>query len=146
MLKVRCQARATVDAKGRLSLPAPLRRALDVHRVGSLVLCCFRGAVWGWTPEDYEAAVESRMADLDPFEDQVVDFVHAVLAVTEEVTVDRSGRVLIPAEIRELAGITREVRVFSVLDRIEIWDEQRWQERFAEARSRSPSLPRKEAS
>lgn len=145
MLKVRCQARATLDAKGRLSLPAQLRRALEVHRVGSIVFCCFRGAIWGWAPEDYERTVEDRMAGLDPFEDGVVDFVHAVVAVCEEVQVDRSGRVLLPAELRELAGLDREVRVFSVLDRIEIWDEERWQARFAEARERSPSLPRPEA-
>jgi MraZ protein len=143
MLKVRCQARATLDAKGRLSLPAPLRRALDVHRVGSIVLCCFRGAIWGWSPEDYERTVEDRMSGLDPFADDVVDFVHAVLAVSEEVSIDRSGRILLPAELRELAGLEKEVRVFSVLDRIEIWDETRWQERFAQARERGPTLPRR---
>ena len=147
MLKVRCQAKATVDAKGRMSLPAPLRRSLDVGRVSSLVLCCYRGAIWGWTPNDYERTVEARMEGLDPFDAEVVDFVHAVLAVSEEVDVDRAGRIRLPPELRELAGIGKDVRVFSVLDRVEIWDAARWETRFAEARERSPSLsglPRKE--
>jgi MraZ protein len=87
------------------------------------------------------------MEGLDPFDSEVVDFVHAVLAVTEEVDVDKAGRIRLPPELRDLAGIGKDVRVFSVLDRIEIWDAARWEERFAQARERSPSLgglPRKE--
>jgi MraZ protein len=141
MLKVRCQAVASVDVKGRLSLPAQLRRSLEVNRVNSLVLCCYRGAIWGWTPEDYERSVESRMEGLDPFAPDVVDFVHAVLAVTEEVDVDGAGRIRLPQELRDLAGITKDVRVFSVLDRIEVWDVDRWAQRFQAARDRSPALP-----
>jgi MraZ protein len=140
MLKVRCQANATVDVKGRLSLPAQLRRSLEVNRVNSLVLCCYQGAIWGWTPEDYERSVEGRMEGMDPFAPEVVDFVHAVLAVTEEVDVDGAGRIRLPQELRELAGISKEVRVFSVLDRIEVWDAERWEQRFKSARERSPSL------
>ncbi len=140
MLKVRCQAKATLDAKGRLALPAPLRRSLEVHRVGSLVLSCFQGAVWAWTPEDFERSVESRMEGLDPFKPQVMDFTHAVLAVAEEVDVDKSGRIRVPPELREIAGLDREVKVFSVMDRIEIWDLQRWKERFTQATAAIPSL------
>ena len=80
------------------------------------------------------------MAGLDPFDDQVVDFVHAYLAVCEEVSIDRSGRVLLPPELRDLAGITKDVRVFSVLDRLEIWDADRWEARFAAAREAGPNL------
>lgn len=140
MLKVRCQAKASLDAKGRLSLPAPLRRSLDVHRVHSLVLFCFQGAIWGWTPEDYERRVEERMEGTDPFAPDVVDFVHGVLAMSEEVDVDRSGRIRLPPELREAAGLTKEVRVFSVLDRIEIWDTGRWERRYAEAQERARSM------
>lgn len=140
MLKVRCQAKASLDAKGRLALPAPLRRSLDVNRVGSLVLSCYRGAIWGWTPEDFERDVESRMEGVDQFSPEVMDFVHAVLAVAEEVDVDKNGRVRVPAELREIAGLEKEVKVFSVLNRIEIWDLGRWKERFLEASAQVPRL------
>lgn len=140
MLEVRCQARATVDDKGRVSLPAALRHRLEGVGVGSLVLCCYQDAIWGWTPEGYATGVEARLAGLDPFSHPAMDFVHAVLAVAEEVEIDKSGRIRLPPELREMAGITRDVQVFSVVDRIEIWDAGRWQQRFALARERAAAL------
>ena len=74
MLRVRCQASATVDAKGRMALPAPLRRALAVSDVHSLVLTFHRGAVWGWTPEEFERTVERPLADADPFNTEVMGY------------------------------------------------------------------------
>ena len=61
MIRVRCQQHVTVDDKGRLALPAPIRRALDESQTRSLVLAFSRGGVWGWTPTHYETEVEGRM-------------------------------------------------------------------------------------
>lgn len=141
MLGIRTTATATLDDKGRLSLPASLRRKLEAERVHSLVLNCSHGAVWGWTPDDYGQEVEARLDGLDPFDPDVVDFVHGVLALNEEVEIDRSGRIRVPPDLRELAGLTKEVKLFSVAKRIEIWDLERWQQRFNEALERKPVLP-----
>ena len=54
MLKVRCQANATLDAKGRIALPAPLKRATVEAEVTHLVLTYHKGAVWGMTRDDFE--------------------------------------------------------------------------------------------
>ncbi len=137
MLKVRCQARAMVDDKGRISLPSPLRHALEGASVSSLVLACYQDAIWGWTPADYASGVEARLEGTDPFSSPAMDFVHAVLEVAEEVEVDKAGRIRLPPELRGMAGIGKEIQVFSVLDRIEIWDAARWQRRFTEARERA---------
>jgi len=133
MLKVRTHTTGKLDDKGRLSLPSKLRSALDVHRVGSLVLVCVKGAIWAWTPEDF-ARIEGRFDDIDPFATDSLDFTHGVLATADEIDVDRSGRIRVPPDLREMAGLDREVKVFSVLDRLEIWDVERWNTRFAEAR------------
>ncbi len=133
MLHVRTHTTGRLDDKGRLSLPSRLRSALDTHRVGSLVLVCVQGAVWAWTPEDF-ARIESRLDPVDPFAMESLDFTHGILATADEVDVDKSGRVRIPPELRALAGLDKEVRLFSVLDRIEIWDADRWQARFDAAR------------
>ena len=100
MLQVRCQASATVDAKGRVALPAPLRRALVVADVHSLVLTFHRGAIWGWTPEEFERTVERPLASADPFNVEVMDFAHALLAPAQDVEVDKQGRTRIPAPLR----------------------------------------------
>lgn len=140
MLEVRCQARAAVDDRGRVSLPSTLRHRLEGAGVGSLVLACYQDALWGWTPQGYADGVEARLAGLDPFSNPAMDFVHAVLAVAEEVEIDKVGRIRLPAELREMAGIGREVQLFSVVDRLEIWDVERWRARFLQARERAASL------
>jgi len=147
MLKVRCQVRATVDAKGRIALPVQLRRALADAGEGSLVLTYAKGAIWGWRPGDFEDSVENPMASRDPFADDVMDFVHALLAPAQDVDVDNQGRIRIPQPLRDLAGIEREVVLNSMLNRIEIWDRSAWEERFRSSldkNARSSGMPRGE--
>ena len=64
----------------------------------------------------------------------------AVLGANEEVTIDNNGRIRIPTELRELVGIGREVRLISVLDRIELWEPERWKRRMREAQERVASM------
>ena len=137
MLKVRCQAQATLDAKGRLALPAPLRRAMAEQGLTSLVLTFHKGAIWGWSASDFEHKVEDPLSERDPFDDDVIHFVHALLAPAQDVDVDGQGRLRIPPPLRALAGVQREVIINSILDRIEIWDKTVWESRFEESLVRS---------
>lgn len=141
MLKVRCQAQATLDAKGRLALPAQLRRALEKHDVDSLVLTFFQGAIWAWDAEVFERTVEAPLLERDRFNPEVMAFTHALLAPAQDVDVDNAGRIRIPPLLRELADLEREVVVNSVLDRIEIWDREAWEQRFKSSLERARGLP-----
>lgn len=148
MLKVRCQANATLDPKGRLALPAPLKRALGESDVSQLVLAFHKGAVWGMTPQDFEEQVERRLEQQDPFAADVLDFAHAMLSTAQDVKVDNNGRILLPPILRKLAGLDREIVVSSLLSRVEIWDAQAWEQRFQVALERAGAangMPRGEA-
>ena len=46
-----------------------------------------------------------------------------------EVECDKQGRILIPANLRAKAGITKDVVVIGVMNRAEIWDKDRWEEK-----------------
>lgn len=140
MLQVRCQASATIDVKGRIALPAALRRALSVADVHSLVFTFHRGAVWGWTSDVFERTVERPLAEADPFNIEVMDFAHALLAPAQDVEVDKQGRTRIPLPLRKLAGLHREVVVNSIVNRIEIWDKTIWEARFEESLKRAQSF------
>lgn len=148
MLRVRCQANATLDSKGRLALPAPIRRALGEHGVDQLVLTFHKGAVWGWTASDFEERVERPLTERDPFDDDVMDFSHALLSPAQDVDIDGSGRIRVPVPLRDLAGLDKDVVVHSVLHRIEIWDRETWEARFRKSldrtanRSGMPGRPR----
>ncbi|MEZ4317558.1 MAG: hypothetical protein R3F61_08635 [Myxococcota bacterium] len=130
MLRVRCQANATLDTKGRLALPAPIRRALAENGVDSLVLTFHKGAVWGWTARDFEEEVEKPLAQRDQFDSEVLDFAHSLLSPAQDVEVDGAGRIRVPVPLRELGSLDKEVVVFSILNRIEIWDRETWEGRF----------------
>lgn len=136
MLKVRCQADAKLDEKGRLALPAALKHAMREEGVTGLVLAYHKGALWGWTPEDFAERIEGPIAARDPFADDVIDMVHALISTAQDVKVDPLGRVLIPQKLRELADLSRDIVVHSVVDRVEIWDAPRWNDRFREALDR----------
>lgn len=140
MLHVRCQAAAHLDAKGRLALPAALRREFGVHRVTSLVLTFHKGAILGWTPAEFEQTVEAPLAKADPFDEAVMDFAHALLGPAQDVEVDGQGRIRIPPLLRELASLEREVMVNSLLNRLEIWDRASWEARFKAARLGAAAL------
>ena len=140
MLKVRCQAAARLDAKGRLALPAALRRELAAGDHNALVLTFHKGCVMGWTPEEFERTVERPLSEADPFDTEVMDFAHALLGPAQDVDVDGQGRIRVPALLRELAGLEREVMVNSILNRVEIWDKDAWDDRFSQARARAAAL------
>ncbi|MCA9494108.1 MAG: hypothetical protein KC621_29475 [Myxococcales bacterium] len=137
MIRVRCQQHVTVDAKGRLALPAPIRRALEESGTSSMVLAFSRGAVWGWTPEHYESEVEARMMQQDPFSSEVLDFAHAMMSTAQDVEIDGAGRIRIPPPLRELAGLSKDCVVHVLLGHIEIWDKATWEKRFDESLHRS---------
>ena len=50
----------------------------------------------------------------------------ALFAYAADCEPDGQGRILIPAKLREYAGLTREVVVIGSFDRAEIWDAERW--------------------
>lgn len=129
----------TLDDKGRLAVPSELRKAFDVNRVHSLVFTAYQGSIWGVTHETF-AEIERQLSGLDRFSRDALDFTHAVLGVNEEVSIDANGRLRIPAELRELVDIDREVRLISVLDRIELWEPEKWKRRMREAQERVASM------
>jgi len=55
----------------------------------------------------------------------------AVMAHAEEVELDATGRFLVTAELRESAGLNRDVRLLGMGEHFELWDEVRMKEHFA---------------
>lgn len=133
MRRVRCQAQLTVDAKGRLALPRPIRSALEEDESPPLVLAFQKGAIWVWTREDFERDIEGPLAKADPFDDDVMAFAHALLSTATDIEMDGQGRIRLPPHLREYAGISKDVVVHSIVDHIEIWDRAAWDRRFQEA-------------
>lgn len=133
MRGVRTSDTVMLDDKGRINLPHRLRVRLEADDRRLLVLHFFRGAVWAWLPEAFEEHVERVVGGEGHLTDEALDRAHAWLGTCDTVEIDAQGRIRVGAELRTLAGLEKEVRVISVLDRLELWSPERWAKRFADA-------------
>ena len=113
------QYRHNIDAKGRLFIPAKLREELgEVFHVAvgqDHCLSVYSDPVW--------QKMKAKLEDL-PYSE--VKPMRTFFANASDCEPDAQGRILVPAKLREYAGLTKEVVVIGSLNRAEIWDAARW--------------------
>jgi MraZ protein len=114
----------SVDVKGRLAIPVRFREQLPG---GSVITISPDGALRVYPPVEWTAATESLKLNeaTSPSERALI---RRLFAEAQEVEFDRQGRVLVPASLREQAGITDSAVVSGANNVVEIWSEKRWQE------------------
>lgn len=113
----------TLDPKKRIAIPARWRRELGktVVLTRGLDHCLFVYPVQAWQKISQElAALPMGAADSRGFN-------RFIFAGALEVEVDSLGRVLVPDFLKEFAGLRTKVVLAGVHNRLEIWDERRWQ-------------------
>lgn len=111
----------TIDAKGRLIVPAKFRDQLGEAFV---ITKGNDGCLSIYTNEAWENFLE-KITKL-PGNKNSREFVRYFVSSAEVVEADKQGRVLIPANLREHAGLDKDVVLAGVIDKIEIWDKERW--------------------
>lgn len=114
----------TIDAKGRLIIPAKFREALGYRFIATKGLdnCLFL------YPEDEWKNFEEKLKKLPVSQPNARQFVRFFFSGAAECEFDKQGRILLPANLREYAGLEKDVMVVGVMNRIEIWDAARWKE------------------
>lgn len=112
----------SVDAKGRMIMPAKLREDLGdrfiITRGLDRCLFVYSLSEWKVLEEKIRNLPLSKARDLQRF----------FFANAAEAEPDVQGRILIPQNLREYAGLTKDTVVIGSLIRAEIWDKQRWEE------------------
>ncbi len=139
----RGQFRHTLDEKGRLSIPRRFREVLrEVYGGAGLVITRLPECLVAYPWEEWKRFEEDlRRKPLHLPE--IRDFVRFFLGSAEECFPDRQGRILLPAHLREGAGIEREVVVVGVLNQFEIWSPERFEERMQRAQENFAQLSSK---
>ena len=117
----------TLDAKGRLTIPTKLR---VLTPEGGTLAEGAETCLHFFPPEAWQAQVE-RMLQLDDLTAGARDAQRKFFAAAEECQFDRQGRITIPIELRQNAGITKDVAVVGVGTRFEIWQLEGWRIRKA---------------
>jgi MraZ protein len=115
----------TIDPKGRLSIPSRYREELAARGVTTLVLSEGDHCVWAF-PLDAWEQLEERLRQHPQLSPERRNVVRVMVASAKECPVDRAGRTLVPPELREFAGLKREVMIAGALEWFEIWSRERW--------------------
>ncbi len=114
-----------VDPKGRVSIPVKYREALGER---FFVTKGFDRCIDIYTVEEWEKFAE-KLHKLSVTKRDMRDFVRFIFGNATEVELDKQGRILLPAMLRETVGIEKEVIVMGVGNKVEIWDKVAWDER-----------------
>lgn len=122
----------TIDDKGRLSIPSRFRQTLQDRGQNILVLTDFDSCVTAY-PLEVWARLEEKIQNRSNFEKDIRAFLRLFYSGASESPVDGQGRILVPLQHREKAGLNREVMIVGALNRIEIWDRERWDQFLAAA-------------
>jgi MraZ protein len=113
----------TVDAKGRLTIPVKFREALAE---GLYLIRGLDGCLFAYPPDAWQQ-IADQVADHPLTENGARSFSRMFFSSTE-CRLDRQGRILIPAQLREYAAIENEAVIIGMNSRLEIWSKERWQE------------------
>ena len=111
----------TIDAKGRMAVPAKFRTQIDRGAVISkgMGTCLSVYTVQRWEEKSAELATGKTT-------DELRDFERRIYPSASEIELDGQGRMIIPAKLRAYAGLGNEVTVAGVRDHFEIWDRAAW--------------------
>ncbi len=114
----------SIDAKGRLFIPAKFREELgySFFVTKGIDKCLFVFAAESFA----ELGRKFKSIALTDRKAQV--FLRKLFANAVECVPDKQGRIGIPAHLREAAGLSNEVTAIGVLSRVELWNPEAWQE------------------
>ena len=117
--------RHAMDAKGRLFMPAKLREDLGDKFIATQGI---DGQLFVFSFEEW-TNFANKLRSLPMSDPGAQAFVRLFVAGASECEVDKQGRILLPAVLREFACLEKEVVLVGVGSRIEIWNKATWTEK-----------------
>ncbi len=113
----------SVDAKGRVAIPAKLRKYLKPEANNTFVLTRGTGKYIDLYPLDFwKNLVEQKLNTLNQFDPREMRFIRLFLQEAVEDNLDSQSRILIPKKLIQYAGIEKEVLILGAINKIEIWN------------------------
>lgn len=118
----------TLDAKGRVCIPASFRDVLNTQNTHGVYICpSFAEAALEGFGDEVLQEFHKRQADADPFFSQATDDkVFAVLSMSQLLPRDENGRVRLPDEFIAHAGLKDRVTFVGMGRKFQIWDSERF--------------------
>ncbi len=118
----------SLDDKGRVVLPAKFRSALATDRKATGFVSKGQERCLYIQPEDDWRAMAAKVRALPLTDRRGRAFSRGFFGSSESVSVDGQGRIMLPAGLREWAGLTDKAVLVGLMDRIEVWNPDTWAE------------------
>jgi transcriptional regulator MraZ len=125
-----------IDEKLRLAIPKRLREAMGGAEAAAFFVAPGTDRSLAIYTEEGLSQMVQRLAAASPAGPDVRAFSRLFYAQAQRVELDQQGRIRIPPELAELAGLGREAVLLGVQDHLELWDRSRWQEYLAQRQAR----------
>ena len=114
----------TLDERGRVTLPRKIRQELGAREV--VLSRGFDRCIFGFDKERWEGEagkqLETSITDV-----KARELRRYMFSAAEKVEIDKIGRMLLPAHLKEYGRIEKEVVVIGAGDHFEIWDKKSWE-------------------
>jgi len=117
----------TLDAKGRVSIPAKFRELLAEKYDDRLILTNFDRCLVAYPYEEWRV-LEEKVSSLSMVKKEAKSFQRFFISGAVECPIDKLGRILVPPSLRDYAKLEKNVIFAGMLQKFEIWSEERWRE------------------
>ena len=112
----------SLDGKGRLAIPAKFRSQL---KGGAVVTRGLDNCLFLY-PKKQWLELADKLSKLPISQSNTRAFSRLMLAGAMDVDFDNQGRIMVPEYLRKFAGLTKKAVVAGLYDRLEVWDEKKW--------------------
>ncbi|MBO9562920.1 MAG: division/cell wall cluster transcriptional repressor MraZ [Niastella sp.] len=121
---------ATLDTKGRFLLPAGFKKQLPEEAGSQFVVnrgfekCLTLYPMKSWDP------IFTELGKLNDFDPKVREFRRYFLNGATVLELDSAGRLLLPPNLKDHAGLEKDIVLVAAMNKIEIWDKDKYQQLF----------------
>lgn len=117
----------SIDSKGRIAIPSRHRERLAAMAEGCLVLTLspLDQSLWLYPLPEWEI-IEAKLAELSDFETQSRRTKQMMRGYASDCQLDGQGRILLPQELRDYAGLSKDIILLGQGNKFELWDADTW--------------------
>jgi len=116
----------SLDAKGRLAIPARYRSELTSTCSGHLIVTVDPSKCLLIYPQPAWEPIEQKLNNLSSFDSKTRNLQRLLVGNASDVEMDAAGRILLPPPLRLFAGLSKDVVLVGQGAKFELWDEVQW--------------------
>ena len=116
----------SLDAKGRLAIPARYRGELMSFCTGRLIVTVDPSKCLLIYPQPAWEPIEQKLNNLSSFDPKTRNLQRLLVGNASDVEMDAAGRILVSLPLRQFAGLSKDVVLVGQGAKFELWDEGQW--------------------